>query len=258
VILDAGPRVYATPRVLRIIGEDDTPQSITVNAPTEHKGAQTTLDLTQGTFDVVLSSGPSYQTKRQETADATLNLMKNLPPQQAAVISDLGVRALDIPYAAEMAERIKRTLPPGVVEDNKQDPHVQQMQQQMQAMQQQIQALQAGEAYKAAEIDLKKQNLQLDWARLAWDREKGYLDAEASMVTAEAKAGYQANALLLEHEMDAIRAHEGQEHEQYEDRSGLPQGAPMGPGPQGPPPPGAPGMPVPDPRMAAPAAAGGM
>lgn len=259
VILDAGPRVYDTPRVLRIIGEDDSPQTVTVNAPTEHQGEQTTLDLTQTGFDVVLSSGPSYQTKRQETADATLNLMKNLPPQQAAVISDLGVRALDIPYSAEMAERIKRTLPPGVVQDNSQDPHVQQMQQQMAAMQQQIQALQAGEAYKAAELQLKHQGLELDWARLAWDREKGYLDAQVRALGDAEKAGITTNSTLLEHEMDAIRHHEAQEHEQYEDRSGMPQGAPYTMGPQGPPSPmAAPPMPAPDPRMAASAAAGGM
>ena len=70
-------------------------------------------DLSAGAYDVTISSGPGYQTLRQEAVDGMAeNMQKN--PGLWQVIGDLYVRNQDWPGAHEMAERIARTIPPNI------------------------------------------------------------------------------------------------------------------------------------------------
>jgi hypothetical protein len=78
VLLDLIPHYYDTKRVIRIIGEDGTPDSVTINDHAEAIG-KVLNDLTVGKYDVVMDTGPGYDTKRLEAQDAMLELVKAFP-----------------------------------------------------------------------------------------------------------------------------------------------------------------------------------
>ena len=115
IIVDLIPKVYDTPRTVRILGEDGTVEMVAINQIFMKKGEPTTYDMNAGKYDVTVSVGSSYQTKRQEAAAAMLDFTKAMP-QQASLIADLMVRNMDWPQAQEIADRLKKTLPPGIAE----------------------------------------------------------------------------------------------------------------------------------------------
>jgi hypothetical protein len=71
-------------------------------------------DLNQGTYDVRVKIGPSYSTRRAEAADAMLQFIQAVP-QAASIAGDLVARNMDWPGADEIADRLKRMLPPQVL-----------------------------------------------------------------------------------------------------------------------------------------------
>ncbi len=123
ILLDLIPKIYDTPRVLRIIGEDGSQKTVKVNQQFDQGGVQKIYDLTVGRYDVTVSAGPSYQTKRQEQADSMIDLTKASPIFMQAC-PDLIVQELDFSGHREMAERMKRFVMmqmPGLIEDEEQD-----------------------------------------------------------------------------------------------------------------------------------------
>ncbi|NML62937.1 hypothetical protein HHL21_18005 [Massilia sp. RP-1-19] len=96
------------------------------------------FDLTTGKYDVTCESGPSYTTKREESANQMIEFMRAVPAA-GQVMGDLLAKSLDWPGADDIAERLKSMLPP---QAQGQNPQLQQMQQQMQQMQQALQQAQ--------------------------------------------------------------------------------------------------------------------
>jgi hypothetical protein len=152
VIVDLIPKVYNTPRIIRVIHEDGTNESVPINKPFipdqakspesqqyEAGKQQETIDgltkiydVTTGKYDVTCEVGPSFSTKREEAAAQMLELGKMFPPMMQ-VAGDLLVKNLDWPGADDIADRLKAMLPPQL---QGQSPQVMQMRQQMQAMDQ--------------------------------------------------------------------------------------------------------------------------
>lgn len=113
------PKYYDTQRIVRIMGEDGKISSATVNEPTQEQDefgrAVETIknDMTVGEYDVTIKTGPPYSTLRQEAARNMTELAKGWP-KFMDVAGDLAIRAQDWPGAEEIADRIKRTIPPEV------------------------------------------------------------------------------------------------------------------------------------------------
>ena len=148
IILDLIPKIYSTERVMRIIGDDGKPELTTINQKTvDANGIETILnDVTVGEYDVVMETGPGYNTKRQEAVDSMMTLLAADPNlmQQAG---DLIFRNMDFPGADIIADRLASVNPLAQIDDKSPIPPQVQMQlansqQQMQAMAQQIQQLQ--------------------------------------------------------------------------------------------------------------------
>jgi len=74
-------------------------------------------DLDLGRYDVTVSTGPSYQTKRQEAVASMMDLTKAYP-NIVQIAGDLLVKNMDWPGSDEIAERLKKTLPPGLQQDD--------------------------------------------------------------------------------------------------------------------------------------------
>ena len=126
ILVDLIPKIYDTERVVQILKEDGKEESVTINGQQmdantgqpklDDNGRPKIIDLSLGTYDAVVSTGPSYETQREEAADGQIQFYGMLPPQQQAVTSDLIPKNLDWPGADAWEERLKATLPPGLAE----------------------------------------------------------------------------------------------------------------------------------------------
>ena len=124
VIVDLVPHIYDTPRILRILGEDDSVEQVPVNQPMvdEKTGMEQIFDLTVGKYDVIVSIGPSYESQREEAADGMMNFLNVIPEQARMILADLVVKNLDWPGADEFVKRLKMLLPPGMAGDGEGGP----------------------------------------------------------------------------------------------------------------------------------------
>lgn len=123
ILLDLIPHYYSEERMQRIIGEDGVPQTITINQPQPStidpatgQAIQTIKnDLTVGKYDVVMDTGPGYETKRQEGQEAVIDLMKTpLGEPIVKVGADLIVRNMDFAGADDLADRLLPTNAQGM------------------------------------------------------------------------------------------------------------------------------------------------
>lgn len=79
-------------------------------------------NITEGRYDVVVSTGPAYQTQRQEAAEGILKIAQIAGKTNPADLWHL-VNTLDFPGAEEWAATIKKRVPPGMLpEDEEEEP----------------------------------------------------------------------------------------------------------------------------------------
>ena len=140
IILDLIPKVYSGERVIRILGEDGKPQNVQLGprpqampgAPMqppqvpgqpgtpgpaqaadaaqpgqEPSVAPQIFDLTVGKYDLVVQAGPSYTTRREETAAALTDIIRAMP-QSAAVLAPTLFKALDVPGIEEIQAKLEQ------------------------------------------------------------------------------------------------------------------------------------------------------
>ena len=148
IILDLIPKIYDSQRVMRIIGDDGKPDLVNINEPKQDaQGVYTIMhDMTVGEYDVVMDTGPGYNSKRQEAVDAMTNIMK-VDPTLMQQAGDLIFRNMDFPGADIIADRLAAANPMAQIDEKSPVPPQVQMQlkanqAQMQKMQQAIQQLQ--------------------------------------------------------------------------------------------------------------------
>jgi len=117
------PKIYDTERQVRVQFQDDTEDFVTLNkmVQDEETGDWVAIhDLGIARYDVVVSTGPAYQTQRQEAAESMMQFMKAVP-QAAPVIGDLVAKNMDWPGADAISERLKKMLPPGMLSQEAQE-----------------------------------------------------------------------------------------------------------------------------------------
>ena len=144
IILDLIPKIYDSQRVMRIIGDDGKPDLITLNERTAV--GEVMNDVTVGEYDVVMETGPGYNSKRQEAVDSMMQMLA-ADPTLMQTAGDLIFRNMDFPGADIIADRMATLNPLSQVDEKSPIPPQVQMQlaqsqQQMQQMQQQMQQMQ--------------------------------------------------------------------------------------------------------------------
>lgn len=153
MILNAIPKVYTSPRIQRIIQPDGTAKHVGIynsKNDTEEKAMeaiakqnpaiQKIYDVGTGAYDVAVSVGPSYQTKRQEAVETQMALIQ-AEPQLLNVIGDILVGNMDIPGSREISDRLKKILPPQLQDSDDPDSQTQQIISQHAQLTQQVQVL---------------------------------------------------------------------------------------------------------------------
>ena len=115
-MLDLIPKIYDSERQVRLMGEDDKHTYQPINTVVEGPDGQPELlnDLSQARFDIRVDVGPSYTTQRIEAATAMLDYAKS-DPAAMPFMRDVFVENMDWPGARQLAERLKRTIPPQVL-----------------------------------------------------------------------------------------------------------------------------------------------
>ena len=175
IILDLIPKIYDRERVMRIIGDDGKPEMVTINEQgQDEQGVSKVLnDVTVGEYDVVMETGPGYNSKRQEAVDSMMSLL-GADPSLMQQAGDLIFRNMDFPGAEIIADRLAAVNPMAQIDDKSPIPPQVQMQlanakQQIQQLQQQIQAEEMDKKYRAtvqeqvqqAETEREKMRLQV-------------------------------------------------------------------------------------------------
>jgi hypothetical protein len=201
ILVSAIPEIYDTDRIIRIIGEEDNAVTVGVNGAPMQEGQEALFDLRTGQYDVRVSTGASYTTKRQEAA-ALLGDALAANPALMGVMGDLYFKNLDVAGAEAIAARVRKTIPKELIADEEVekgqqavDPEKELMAQQLEQMNAQMQQMVAelqskqGEEQakimeqqtKQAELELKAINEQnknqLEIAKLELERQRLDLDA---------------------------------------------------------------------------------
>ena len=144
------PLIYDTARTIAIIGQDDSSSAVRINDPAHPEN----VDIAHGKYAVTIETGPSYSTRRVEAAEAMLQFVQAVPGS-AQFIGDLIAKSQDWPLADEIAERLKRAMPPQITADKDAKPEPPTPEQQ-QAMQQQQQAAALQQHMAMLEMGIKE------------------------------------------------------------------------------------------------------
>jgi len=133
-LVDMIPKIYDTARVARIVGLDGEVGMVKINPmqpePVKEIRDENGLVIDKiynpsvGVYDVCVTTGPGYMTKRQEALDAMSMLLQS-NPQLWTVAGDLFIKNMDWPGAQEMAARFAKIIDPKVMEGEDQSPEVQ-------------------------------------------------------------------------------------------------------------------------------------
>lgn len=188
IVDDLIPKIYTGERAVRILGVDGGEKYIKLNSVVMQKDGtfKKENDLSKGKFDVTYTVGPSFSTQRQEATELYSQLGQAVPAVWT-VAGDLIFKSMDLPYAEQIAERLRTLLPPAIQkqmsEGKEMPPEAQaamaqadQAMQQVQQMAQQLQEAQqkfAGEQNDAIKASAKAQvdtaNLRTAEANFAKD-----------------------------------------------------------------------------------------
>lgn len=121
ILLDLIPKIYDAPRVIRIIHADESTETVKINQPSGQKdpmsGVDKIYDVRTGKYDVTVDIGPSFATKRIETADSMQTLAQSYPPLMQYA-GDIMVKAMDFPDSDQISDRLKKMLPPQLQDDS--------------------------------------------------------------------------------------------------------------------------------------------
>ena len=156
VIVSAIPAIYSEPRIVSIIGKEEDSDTVGINGALV-EGQERPYFLTEGQYNVVVTTGASYATMRQEAAEFFQQVIQS-QPQLMQVAGDLMFKYMDFPGAQALSERIKKTIPPQLLEDSGEDPQVMALQQENEALKQQLQAASLQVEDKQAELQIKAQD----------------------------------------------------------------------------------------------------
>jgi hypothetical protein len=120
ILIDLIPKVYTDERVIRVVGEDGKQETQPVNQPVEEmdedgqpmvdemgQAIMGMRDLTAGKYDLTVTSGPSFTTRREEAAMQITEVIRAFP-QGASVLAPLLAKNSDWPGADEIERELKK------------------------------------------------------------------------------------------------------------------------------------------------------
>lgn len=215
IILDLLPKIYDTERVMRIIGDDGKPELLTINQ--RDSVGRVLNDITVGQYDVVMDTGPGYNSKRQEAVDSMLPILA-ADPSLMQSCGDLVFRNMDWPGADVIADRLAAANPLAQIDEHSDIPPQVQMQlaqgkKQVEELQQQLQAMALDLKYGQSVTQMKEEGNTkrklMDVTSRAHNTETiaevKVNDQNTRSLTSQNKTEIDAIVQLLLHNMDTAR-----------------------------------------------------
>jgi hypothetical protein len=240
ILVDLIPHYYDMERVIRVIGEDGKEEAVQINKPVPQTDPQTGQpmqqpvmgpngqpapgpdgnplmepvlsmhDLTTGKYDVTVSSGPSFTTRREEAAYSMTEALRAFPDGAQIIMPELA-KNLDWPGADKIAEKLEQQasgkLPPQVQQK------IEEGMKKMAQLEQENQAL--------------KQDRSIDQEKLQADIEAERVKAAGEMQIAEIRIQSEERIAQMKIESEArIAAYKAQLSAQAEAQRPIVQAAP--------------------------------
>lgn len=163
ILVSAFPDIYDTPRQIRIIDEEENAKTVGINGEIV-EGQSREFSFAQGQYSVRVTTGQSFATMRQESADFFERLV-TAQPEMMQVMGDLLFRNLDLPGAQAIAARMEKLIDPKLLdEDEELSPQA-------------MAAMQENEQLKAAIMELQA---QVQEAKSALDNKQAEIQIKAS------------------------------------------------------------------------------
>jgi len=231
-LVDMIPKIYDTERIARIVGEDGEVESVKIN-PMQPEPVKKIVDQTGaliekiynpgvGKYDVVVTTGPGYATKRQEALEAMAQLLQG-NPQLWSVAGDLFVKNMDWPGAQEMSKRFAKTIDPKVLADDN-DPALSAANQQMEAMDAELRQLHGmlqnvQQSMEARDLEIKEQANMIK----AYDAETKRIAAVQAGMTEQQIQDIAMGVVAAAMQTDEMMAFEMRQHPAEESQE-MPQG----------------------------------
>jgi hypothetical protein len=191
ILLEWIPIYYDTERVARILGEDGTQELVNLNPnqPAAMMDMQDEMgrvigksyNLNVGKYDVTVTTGPSYSSKRQEAVDTQTQII-TAAPDLLPIIGDILFDNMETPGSDKIAERMRIAyLPPEIKQaeaDDSVDPKVAAAMQQVE---------QASQMIEQRAMELQQFEQQVQEAASQADNDKTEIDALSKELTAQQK-----------------------------------------------------------------------
>jgi len=236
ILVDIIPSVYSARHSIRILGEDQKANVISLTQDTGGmaaspgegmSGDQKLYNISIGKYDVDVKSGPSYATQREETRETLIEIMRQVP-DAAPFIGDVLLDHMDFVGADKVAKRLKSILPEEVrmseeSAEQSDDPEKaalqvqvqnqqKQMQQAQEAVTQQMQKLQQeNEAIKAdRSAEMARTQTEENKARGSFENETRKLDQ------ADLKLALEERALKMQEDEYAYKSRKPSTEEQWD------------------------------------------
>ena len=232
VVRDLIPKIYTRRgRVVPAIGADEQTRQIMLNQPFVSQKGQPVpaqegqpnakiIDLSKGEYSVAVTVGKSYTTRREEGV-AQMGALSEAAPDLVPSYADIWVENMDFPGARQIADRLKKALPPQLQdggEDGEPSPQALQQQLQQAAEAMKIQTMRIQELEEVIKTDQVKaqQSLQettlkaqadvaKEAARLESEQELARLEADVKVKIAEIQANTQFGVAELKAGLDSAK-----------------------------------------------------
>lgn len=201
-------QIYDATRIVRVIGEDESSKLMKINDPHDPRSP----NIATGKYDVAITTGASYTTKRVEAAEAMMNAIQ-VYPELMSIAGDLVIKAQDWPGAEDLSKRLLKTIPPQLLSEKEQGelgagaPDMQAIaQQQAMAQEQMAQAMQELQKLQQENLLLKTKEA-IEEKKLAIEAKKleiEQFEAETNRIEAYgAMAKYRQDAEIQAMELNA-------------------------------------------------------
>ena len=207
ILIDMIPHVYSGERIIRVMGEDGKPENKQLGKeyqkvddktgqPMVDETGQAIMalhDLSAGKYDLTVTTGPSFTTRREEAAFQMTEMMRALPAS-APILGKHLAKNLDWPGADEIAEELEQMGQPQIPPE----------------LQQQIEEGKQTIAKQAEEIQSLKQDQSIDQAKLAADIQQANVEAQnkvqIALIQIKADKEIAMAKIASQQEIDAYKA----------------------------------------------------
>ena len=195
ILVSAIPVIHSEQEIIRIVGKEESSEEVGINGALV-EGQERSFFLAEGKYNVSVTTGASYATMREEAAEFFQQVIQS-QPQLIEVAGDLMFKFMDFPGAQALSERMKKLVPPHLLEEEAEDPSVMALKQENEQLKQSFQAIGAEMQAVKQQLDNKQGELQIKSmdSQLKAEAEKAKAELEVMKLQLQEREGMSDTAI---------------------------------------------------------------